>query len=346
MTTGPPGTHGTGAQGAGTSSSSSVTRQGHRITLTHLDKVLYPETSTTKADVLDYYGRIAPVLLPHLARRAVTVVRAPDGVGGRTFYQKHLPPGAPSWIATVPVPARSRRPGDPGRPGAAGPGRRRPGRDRVDHPAVDGEASLLWLVNLAAVELHVPMWRVGSRRRALRPDLLVFDLDPGEPAGLAECCAVAVSVRRILAEDGVAALPKTSGSRGLQVYARRPRRGAAADPLPYSRRLARRLEREQPGAVVSNMRKDLRRGKVLVDWSQNRPSKTTVAPYSLRLRRRPWVSAPITWDEVERAAAGDTAPLRLLPDDVLRRVATHGDLFAPLLGAGAARAAPGGAGVR
>lgn len=342
MTAGPPGTRGTGAHGTRSPSSRSVTRQGHRITLTHLDKVLYPETATTKADVVDYYERIAPVLLPHLARRAVTVVRAPDGVGGRTFYQQHLPSGAPSWIETVPVPARSRRqgpraPDGPGSRGAPVPGRRRPGRDRVDHPAVDGEASLLWLVNLAAVELHVPMWCMGSRRRALRPDLLVFDLDPGEPAGLARCCAVALSVRRILAEDGVAALPKTSGSRGLQVYARRPRQGAAADPLAYARGLARRLEREQPGAVVSNMRKELRRGKVLVDWSQNQPSKTTVAPYSLRLRRRPWVSAPVTWDEVERAAGGDATPLRLLPGDVVRRVATRGDLFAPLLGHGTGR---------
>lgn len=306
--------------------------EGHRLVLSHLDKVLYPETSTTKAEVLSYYGRIAPVMLPHLARRPVTVVRAPDGVHGHAFFQKHQPRSAPSWIPTIPVPRQ--HPAD---------GRRSPGTgegtadstadDAIDYPAVDGAAALLWLVNQAALELHVPMWQAGSRRRPLRPDLLVFDLDPGEPAGLVECCAAALTVRAVLEDDGLEPVAKTSGSKGVQVYARWPARGGPADTVIYARDVARRLAGEHPGELLANMRRDLRRGKVLVDWSQNQPSKTTVAVYSLRIRDRPWVSTPVTWDEVAGVAGGgDDDALRFLPDDVLDRVSTAGDLFAPLLG--------------
>jgi bifunctional non-homologous end joining protein LigD len=304
--------------------------QGHRLTLTHLDKVLYPESSTTKAEVLSYYGRIAPVMLPHLARRPVTVVRAPDGVDGHAFYQKHLPRGAPPWIATIPVP---RRQAGGGRDGGSGGSGGRAGT--IDYPAVDGAAALLWMVNQAALEIHVPMWRAGSRRRPRRPDLLVFDLDPGEPAGLAECCVAARAVRAALEGHGITSLAKTSGSKGLQVYGRRPGRGGPADTVAYARDVARTLEREHPGEIVSNMRRDLRRGKVLVDWSQNQPTKTTVAPYSLRLRHLPWVSAPLTWDEVDDVAGGaDADALRFQPHEVLERVSAGGDLFAPLLGEG------------
>ncbi|MGH9092923.1 MAG: hypothetical protein ACRDZR_16325, partial [Acidimicrobiales bacterium] len=204
----------------------------------------------------------------------------------------------------------------------------------IHYPTVDGEAALLWMVNQAALELHAPMWRAGSRHRPLRPDLLVFDLDPGEPASLGQCCEVALAVRDALAGDGMEALAKTSGSKGLQVYARRPGRGGPADTVGYARDLARRLEGDRPGAVVANMRKDLRRNRVLVDWSQNQPTKTTVAPYSLRIREAPWVSTPVTWDEVTEVAGGaDTHALRFQPGEVLERVADGGDLFAPLLGA-------------
>ena len=306
--------------------------EGHRLTLTHLDKVLYPATSTTKAEVLSYYGRIAPVMLPHLARRPLTVVRAPDGVAGHAFFQKHTPRGAPSWIRTIPVPRRHPAGGSRGADGRGGDGDEDDG-DTIHYPTVNGEAALLWMVNQAALELHVPMWRAGSRRRPLRPDLLVFDLDPGEPAGLGQCCEVALAVRAALAGDGVEAVAKTSGSKGLQVYARRPGRGGPAHTVTYARELARRLERDRPDAVVATMRKDRRRGKVLVDWSQNQPTKTTVAPYSLRIREKPWVSTPVTWDEVAEVAAGASADaLRFQPGEVLERVADGGDLFAPLLG--------------
>lgn len=289
--------------------------EGHRLTLTRLDKVLFPETGTTKGDVLAFYAGVAPALLPHLARRPVTLVRSPDGVAGRAFFEKRLPRGAPPWMGTIPVASRGPAP--------------------IRYPAVDGTAALLWLVNLAAVELHVPQWRAGSRNRPRRADLIVFDLDPGEPATVVECCATALVLRQVLGSDGLDPLAKTSGSKGLQLYARRPRRGPGADPLAYARLVARRLASASPERVVANMRRDLRHGKVLVDWSQNQPSKTTVAPYSLRLRTRPAVSTPLTWAEVEAVEGGaDPELLRFEPDEVVARIAAHGDLFAPLLDSG------------
>lgn len=298
---------------------------GRRLALSNLDKVLYPATATTKAGVLSYYTRIAPVLLPHLAHRPVTLVRAPDGVDGHSFFEKRLPRGAPSWMSTIPVPTH------PGRP--ASPAKGKPPEPPIDYPAVDSLPALVWLVNMATLELHVPMWRVGARRQLLRPDLLVFDLDPGAPAAMADCCAVALLLREALASDGLAPLAKTSGSKGVQLYARRPPRGGPADTLDYAHDLAEELAHEHQASVVANMRKDLRRGKVLIDWSQNQPAKTTVAPYSLRLRERPWVSTPVSWQEVEEVAGGDDPErLRFEPDAVVARVEAEGDLFAPLLG--------------
>jgi bifunctional non-homologous end joining protein LigD len=286
---------------------------GHRLALTRLDKVLFAETGTTKADLVGYYAAVAPVLLPHLARRPVTLLRAPDGTGGDAFFQKRLPRGAPPWVGSIPVTGRGPSP--------------------VPYPAVESPAALLWLVNLATVEFHVPQWRVGSRRRPLRPDLVVFDLDPGAPATVAECCSVALILRALLASDGLDPVAKTSGSKGLQLYARRPTRGPAVDTLGYANGVARRLADEHPELVVANMRRELRRSRVLIDWSQNQPSKTTVAPYSVRLRPRPWVSTPVTWDEVGAVASGaDPQSLRFEPGAVLDRVSEHGDLFAGLLG--------------
>lgn len=313
--------------------SRTIVVEGHRLTLTRLDKVLFPGTSTTKDEILSYYASVAPAMLPHLARRPVTVVRAPDGVDGCRFFQKRLPRNAPPWLATIPVPRRS---GGRARRDSAGGGTDGGTGDApVDAPAVDGAAALLWLVNQAALELHVPMWRAGRRQQPCRPDLLVFDLDPGQPAGLAECCATALAVRSVLVGDGMAPLAKTSGSKGVQVYARRPGRGGPGDTVAYARDVARRLARDHPDQVVATMRRDVRRGRVLVDWSQNQPAKTTVAPYSIRLRHHPWVSTPVTWDEVAAVAGGAPADrLRFLPVEVLERVAASGDLFAPLLGDG------------
>lgn len=288
---------------------------GRHLRLTNLSKVLYPATGFTKADSLDYYRRVAPVLLPWLARRPVTFRRFPDGVEGPSFYEKHLPRGAPEWVATIEVPSRS----DPG--------------TTSRYPAIDGSAALLWAANLAVLELHVPMWRAGRDGRPARPDLLVFDLDPGEGTGLPQCCALACRIRERLAADGYEPLPKTSGSKGLQLYARRPPARRRGDPNEYARAIAEQLQQERPREVVANMRRDLRPGKVLVDWSQNSLAKTTVAPYSLRARAEPRVSTPLTWDEVETVArGGDEGALAFEPEAVLARVEARGDLFAPLLG--------------
>lgn len=277
---------------------------GRQLKLTNLDKTLYP-SGFTKGEVIDYYTRIAPVLLPYLADRPLTVKRYPNGVEAQHFFEKNASRGTPDWVRTVRLPA----------PGST------KNRETIDYVVVDSLATLVRLANLAALELHVPQWRV-SRGEEPRTDLIVFDLDPGPPATIAECCEVALLLRELAAQDGLTLVPKTSGSKGMQVSA--PIR--ARDPeLPsrYARALAQRLEKQRPELVVSRMTKALRPGKVLVDWSQNNPAKTTVAPYSLRARDEPTVSTPLTWDEV--AAGGD---LSFTADEVLERVAAHGDLFA------------------
>jgi len=286
--------------------------EGRRLTLSNPTKVLYPETGFTKAEVIDYYSRVAPVLLPHLAGRPVTFTRWPDGVTGHSFFEKNVPAHAPHWVRRVRLPA----------PGS--------GQDRttIDYALVGDLPTLVWAANLAALELHVPQWRVGPDGTARGPDLLVLDLDPGPPATVLECVQVALALRAMLAADGLTAYPKTSGSKGLQLYvpvAETTDRRTSA----YARDLAVRLERELPGLVVSRMLRSLRPGKVLVDWSQNHAAKTTIAPYSLRARARPTVSAPVTWEEL--AAAGDPEDLVVTAGEVLRRVRRDGDLLAPLL---------------
>jgi bifunctional non-homologous end joining protein LigD len=287
----------------------SVDVEGRQLQLTNLHKVLYPQTGFAKGEVIDYYTRIAPVLLPHLAERALTIKRYPNGVDEKFFFEKNATRGTPSWVRTVTLPV----------PGST------KNRETIDYVVVEELATLVWLANLAALELHVPQWHLPPRARKPRTDLLVFDLDPGTPATITECCEVALHLRDLLAEDGITLFAKTSGSKGMQVSA--PIQVDDPDvPSTYAHSIAKHLEAEYPKLVVSRMTKSLRDGKVLVDWSQNNPAKTTVAPYSLRARDEPTVSTPLTWDEVE---AGGTP--RFTSDQVLERVEERGDLFAGTL---------------
>jgi bifunctional non-homologous end joining protein LigD len=298
---------------------------GRDLTLTNLAKVLYPADGFTKAEVLDYYQRVSVVLLPHVAGRPMTLKRYPDGVDDQSFFAKHAPAGRPDWVRTEEIVSSSSRSRSPGEP--------------IEYVVIDDLPALMWAANLASLELHVPMWRFpapppGSAHdpepapeHGLAPDLLVFDLDPGAPATIVDCCRVAEALRTVLADADIDALPKTSGGKGLQLYARVS--GMTAEQASaLAKDFAERLERELPRLVVSRMTKSLRPGKVLIDWSQNNGSKTTVAPYSLRAREHPTVSTPVTWDEV--GACREVADLFFTAPDVLARVETSGDLFAPL----------------
>jgi bifunctional non-homologous end joining protein LigD len=282
---------------------------GRTLTLTNLGKVLYPDSGFTKAEVLDYYQRVAPVLLPHIAGRPLTLKRYPEGVDGEAFFQKHVAAHRPDWIRTAEVESDSSR--------ARGPS--------VTYLVVDDLPALIWAANLAGLELHVPQWRLPHVRE---PDLLVFDLDPGAPANVTECCRVACLLRPLLEADGLAPLAKTSGGKGLQLYA--VVSGITSEQASdQARSYAERLERSHPGLALSRMTRKLRAGKVLIDWSQNNGSKTTVAPYSLRARQFPTVSTPVTWSEVESCT--QPQDLFFTAEDTLARVEEHGDLFAPLL---------------
>jgi bifunctional non-homologous end joining protein LigD len=298
--------------------------EGRRVPLSNLDKVLYPEAGFTKGQVIDYYVRIAPVMLPHLADRPVTLRRFPNGVDDpNAFYEKHRPKSAPSWVRSERV--------------LASPNAR--DRSGVDFVVVDDLPTLVWAANLAALELHVPQWKIGADAKPQPPDLLVFDLDPGAPATIVECAEVALLLARQVGEEhGWECYPKTSGSKGLQLYVVLPKRDRQRDwedngSRELARTIAQELARAQPELVVSNMKKELRKGRVLIDWSQNNVAKTTVAPYSLRARPEPTVSTPVSWKEVEQVAHdGKAERLRFLPDDVLARVEKTGDLLAPLAG--------------
>jgi bifunctional non-homologous end joining protein LigD len=279
---------------------------GRELSLSNLDKVLYPDAAFTKGEIIDYYTRIAPVLLPHLAGRPLTVKRYPNGVDAPFFYEKNAAKGTPDWVRTVSLPV----------PGST------KNRERIDYVLVEELATLVWLANLAAIELHVPQWRLTDQDEP-RTDQVVFDLDPGKPAGIVECCEVAVLLRERLDGHGLTAAVKTSGSKGVQVSAA-VRVKDPGETSAFAHELAKQLEAENPQLVVSRMTKSLRAGKVLVDWSQNNPAKTTVAAYSLRARATPTVSTPLTWDEV---AAAD-ASLSFTAAEVLDRVGEHGDLWA------------------
>ena len=287
-----------------------VSIDGRDLELSNLDKLMYPAAGFTKGEVIDYYTRIAPVILPHLADRAVTRIRYPNGVQGAHFFEKNRPGGTPEWVrlVTLPVPGSTKS------------------RETIEFVVVDDLPTLVWLANLAALELHTPQWRIDAD-----PDLLVVDLDPGAPAGLRECGAVAVLMRDRLAEDGVAAYPKTSGKKGMQLCC--PISGTqSADVVSgYAKRVAEELAAMVPASITARMAKAVRPGKIFIDWSQNNAAKTTVTPYSLRAQESPTVSTPLTWDEVEAVGIGAETPRQYRAAEVLARVERHGDLLSDLL---------------
>lgn len=282
---------------------------GTTVEVSNLQKVLYPQAGFTKGDVIHYYIRIAPVLLPHLRDRPITLKRYPDGVEGFFFYEKQCPAHRPRWIRTTPV--------------------ERSSGGNIDYCVLQSLPALVWAANLADLELHTFLHKARSLQR---PTTLAFDLDPGPPADLVLCCQVGLWLKALFDGLNLESFPKTSGSKGLQVYV------PLNTPVTYERTkafahaVALALERRFPDQVVSRMQKVLRKGKVLVDWSQNDDHKTTVNVYSLRAREQPTVSTPVTWEEVERChQRKDPALLRFLGEQVLERVARHGDLFAPVL---------------
>jgi bifunctional non-homologous end joining protein LigD len=284
--------------------------EGRALRLSNLDKVLYPETGFTKAQVIDYYTRVAPVLLPHLEGRPLTLKRYPNGVEGKYFYEKECPSHRPDWVRTARIPIRS------------------DGRS-VNFCLADDLPTLVWTSNLADLELHTSMARAAA---ITQPTMMVFDLDPGAPAGVLECAEVALRLRRLLEPLGLESWVKTSGSKGLQVYVPLNVETSYEQTKPFALAVAQLLERESPELIVSRMRKDLRGGKVFVDWSQNDEHKTTVCVYSLRAKARPMVSTPLAWTEVEEAVEAQAAD-RLAFDweAALARVDERGDLFAPVL---------------
>ncbi|WP_410633240.1 DNA ligase D [Amycolatopsis sp. cmx-4-83] len=284
-----------------------------RLTLSNLDKVLYPADGFTKGEVINYYSRVAPVLLPHLAGRPVTFIRYPNGVDGEKWFEKNAPNGAPSWLRTARLPST----------GSRGSG------DSIDYPLLDDLPGLVWAANMAALELHVPQWTVADGARGL-PDRLVFDLDPGPGTSIVDCCRVAERLHDVLVADGLTPYAKTSGSKGMQLYCGIETADAAA-PSAYAKRLAQRLAKETPETVTAVMAKAQRSGRVFIDWSQNNPAKTTVAPYSLRGRDHPTASTPVTWEEVR--ACRHVTHLTFTAEDVLDRITEVGDLLAGLIGA-------------
>ncbi|HEV7773101.1 MAG TPA: DNA ligase D [Conexibacter sp.] len=284
---------------------------GRELRITNRDKLLFPQAGFTKGDLIAYYAQIAPTLLPHLRDRPLTVRRWPDGVEGRTFYEKNAPKHRPDWIETASIYSTGER-------------------RRIDYTLVQESATLAWLGNQAAIELHAPLHRATDPEH---PTAVVFDLDPGEPAGLAECAEVALVLHGLFERLGLVSVVKTSGGKGLQVYVPLGEGGPTyKHTKPFAHRLATLLEQRMPELVVSRMTKRLRAGKVLVDWSQNDPHKTTVVVYSVRARERPTVSTPLTWDELRTVHdAGAAEALTFDPAAVLTRVAEQGDPFAPLL---------------
>ncbi|MBF4162351.1 non-homologous end-joining DNA ligase [Nocardioides acrostichi] len=288
--------------------------EGRTLTLSNLEKVLYPRTGTTKGEVLHYYAQIAPVLLPHLAHRAVTRIRWPHGVAEASFYEKNAPAGTPSWVHTVRVPTTGSR-------GASRHG------DHLVFPIVDDLATLTWLANLAALELHVHQWQVGRNGQPRNADRLVIDLDPGDDAGLQQCCEVALLVRAKLAERDLDVRPVTSGSKGLHLYATLPRRLPSPASTALAKEVADELAGEHPRLVTASMTKTRRVGRVFLDWSQNAASKTTVTPYSLRGREKPYVATPRTWQEIEDGADDAVGIDQLRLEEVLERVGDEGDLY-------------------
>jgi bifunctional non-homologous end joining protein LigD len=295
-----------------TPTSLEVTVEGRQLKLSNMDKVLYPSVGFTKGEVIDYYTRVAPVLLPHLRRRALTLKRYPNGVDGHSFYEKNCPSHRPPWVETVAV-WSERNQAD------------------VNYCLANDLPTLVWVANLASLELHTSL---SHAEDVERPTMLVFDLDPGPPADMVQCARVGLLLREALSGMGLECFPKTSGSKGLQLYAplNSPVGYESADGTkPFAHALARRMEADHPRLVVSQMAKEVRKGKVFIDWSQNDSAKTTVCVYSLRARERPTVSTPLAWEEVETVAEKEDPGLVVFEaEDVLSRVSGHGDLFAPV----------------
>jgi bifunctional non-homologous end joining protein LigD len=277
--------------------------------VSNLDKVLYPAAGFTKRQVIDYYIRIAPVLLPHLKNRPITLKRYPDGVDGFFFYEKQCPSHRPDWVKTTEVPSQREE-------------------GKIDYCLMNDLPALVWAANLADLELHTFLHRAPA---ITRPTSLAFDLDPGAPANMAHCCHVALWLRAVFDELGVQSFAKTSGSKGLQIYVPLNTVTTYEQTKAFAHSLAEKMEQEHPEHIVSRMQKGLRKGKVLIDWSQNDEHKTTVNVYSLRAKPQPTVSTPVTWQEVESTVVEGAAPLEFTSDAVLKRVEKQGDLFAPLL---------------
>jgi bifunctional non-homologous end joining protein LigD len=289
-----------------------VTVGNRRLKLTNLDKILYPKTKTTKAEVIDYYARVADLIVPHLKARPLTLRRFPEGVGkpDSSFFEKNCPKHRPDWVKTTPIYV-DRRAGE------------------IDFCLCDNRATLIWMAQLAALELHPSLSRA---MRMEQPTVLVFDLDPGAPAGLRECCKVALRVRELFGAFGVEGFPKVSGGKGMQVYFPLNTKVTYEQTGPFAKAVAQLLEQQTPKEVVSKMAKVDRRGKIFVDWSQNHQKKTTIGVYSLRARDHPTASIPIHWREVERTAKGaDPDKIRFEIPDAIKRVEKEGDLFEPVL---------------
>jgi bifunctional non-homologous end joining protein LigD len=284
---------------------------GRQLKLSNLDKVLYPKTGFTKGEMIDYYARIADVMVPHLAGRAVTLRRFPEGVENldAAFFEKRCPKHRPNWVKTASVTAG-------------------PHAGKIDFCVCDGRPTLIWMAQLATVELHPSL---SVARRPAQPTVLAFDLDPGPPANVVDCCRVGLQLREMFRHFELECFPKTTGSKGLQVYVPLNTKSHYDETKPFAKAMAQFLEK-QTGKVVSKMSKEVRKGKVFLDWSQNHPRKTTVAVYSMRARERPTVSTPVSWDEVERCAKKEDPELLVFEaSDVLKRVEKHGDLFEPVL---------------
>jgi bifunctional non-homologous end joining protein LigD len=281
---------------------------GRKLRLTNLEKVLFPAAKYTKAKVIDYYARIAPVMIPHLRDRPVTLKRYPAGAHTTPFYEKNCPKHKPDWVSTAPM---------------------QTSRKEINLCLINEVAALVWIANLASLEVHTYL----ARSRTLdRPDFLAFDLDPGPPGGVIESSRIAMRLRDLLKDVGLETFPKVSGGKGVHIYAPLNTAVTFDQTKHFAHELARRMERDDPKGITSNMRKDLRKNKVFVDWSQNDRHKTTVCVYSMRAREVPTVSAPITWAELENAIhEGDERAIRFSPEQVLERAEALGDFFAPVL---------------
>jgi bifunctional non-homologous end joining protein LigD len=290
-------------------SSQTLEVDGRTLALSNLDKVLYPSTGFTKADAIDYYIRVSPYLLPHLRNRAVTLKRYPDGVEGKFFYEKNCPSHRPEWVETVQIQTE-------------------PGGKTISYCLIDSLPALVWAANLASLELH-PSLACGTSPE--QPTAMVFDLDPGPPANIVLCCQVALWLRTILGSAKLEAWPKTSGSKGLQLYVRVAPGTSFEESKACSKEVANHLVREHPDKTIARMSRNLRAGKVFIDWSQNDIHKTTVCVYSLRAREVPTVSTPVTWEEVERCVREKNPMLlEFTYREILARTTKMGDLFASL----------------